>query len=330
MAPPLLDVRNLSVSYPAPSGSIQAVREVSFQLAEAEALALVGETGCGKSTISLSLLGLLKGTAHSSSDGMWFGGKDLSNLRDREWREIRGREIGLVFQDARGSLNPVLTVGAHLLETIKAHRRMPRRQVRQEAERILADVGIPDPGFHMRRYPFELSGGLCQRVGIALAICNQPRLLIADEPTSSLDPTIQAQILLLLREMSRRHGMALLLISHDLPLVAEFADRVAVMYHGRLVEVSPAQELFRNPAHPYTRGLIQSQPGPEHNRDSHPLGPIPGAPPRPGAVIPGCAFAPRCHLAEKRCAQAVPPPIPVSENHWAACVLADQGRESRP
>jgi oligopeptide/dipeptide ABC transporter ATP-binding protein len=324
-APLLLAVLHLTVRYSSPDGPIRAVRDLSFEMQRGEVLALVGESGCGKSSVALALLDLLDGAEKSESCRILFEGEDLTALEVKGWRALRGRKIGMVFQDARSALNPVLTIGDHMIESLRAHQDFSRREARERAERLLTDVGIADAPFCMGRYPLELSGGMCQRVGIALAVCHQPHLLIADEPTSALDPTLQAQILDLLHQMSRRHGLALLLISHDLALVASYADRVAVMYHGRLVESGPARELFARPAHPYTRGLLESQPTLEHQRGTNPLSSIAGAPPAATMELPGCSFAPRCALAEPRCTAALPPAVALSENHWAACVKVGIG-----
>jgi len=318
MASLLLDVRHLGASYPAATGPLRAIRDISFQIAAGEILALVGETGCGKSTVALTLLGLLD-RGQTESGEILFEDRDLRKLGKREWRSIRGCAIGMVFQDARSALNPVLTIGDHLIESIRAHQRLSGKQARALAIDLLHDVGIPEPQFQMRRYPFELSGGMCQRVGIALGICNSPRLLIADEPTSALDPTIQVQIMQLLGEMKHRLGLSLLLISHDLALVSESADRIAVMYHGRLVEAGPGLRVLAHPAHPYTLALTESVPNLRHRCDSRPLAAIPGAAPAPGEEFSGCSFAPRCGLCEPRCTDAMPAPVAVSDGHWAAC-----------
>ena len=318
---PLLQVEHLAVSYTTPSGVLRAVRDVSFRIQSGETLALVGETGSGKTTVALAAAGLLDYGNQLESGQITFEGRQLDRPGGAGWQELRSRKIGMVFQDARSSLNPVLTIGDHLLETIRSHQDLNRKRARACATELLAEVGIPDPEYNMRRYPFELSGGMCQRVGIALGICNRPRLLIADEPTSALDPTIQAQILDLLVELKQRHGLALLLVSHDLALVSEFADRVAVMYCGRLVECGPAREIFVHPSHPYTRGLLESLPGLHQSRES-PLRIIPGMPPAAGEELPGCAFAPRCPLAEQRCTAAIPAEVTISGDHWAACLKA--------
>ncbi len=325
LSPLLLDVRHLTVFYPSSTGPIRAVRDVSFQMHRAEILALVGETGCGKSTLALALLGLAAGVDGTEPCRILFEGEDLALLDAKGWRRIRGRKIGMVFQDPRSALNPVLTIGDHLLETLRAHQELSRKDARQRAERLLTEVGIADARFCMGRYPLDLSGGMCQRVAIALAVCHQPQLLVADEPTSALDPTLQAQILGLLHGMSRSNGLALLIISHDLALVANYADRVAVMYHGRLVESGPAREVFARPAHPYIRGLLESQPTMAHRRDAHPLSSIPGAPPAAGLDLPGCSFAPRCALAEPGCGMEVPAARALSQDHWAACIKAKAG-----
>jgi oligopeptide/dipeptide ABC transporter ATP-binding protein len=324
VATPLLDVRHLTVSYLSQSGPIPAVRDVSLHVTPGEIVALAGETGCGKSTLALSLLGLLDRRAKLESGSILFEGRELVSLTEKQWRTIRGRRIGVIFQDARGTLNPVLTIGDHLLETLRTHQQIPRRQARTSAVRLLMEVGIPDPEKSMRRFPHEMSGGMCQRVGIALSICNQPSLLIADEPTSALDPTLQGQILNLLREMTLRQNLALLLISHDLALVSDFADRVAVMYLGRLIECGPAALVLSRPAHPYTRGLLRSQPDLNHHRERRPLQPIPGAPPPPAQSLPGCPFAPRCSLAEPVCGEALPALVELSPGHHAACVKAGE------
>ncbi len=320
----LLDVQHLSVDYHSTAGTVRAVRDLSFQMRRGEILALVGETGCGKSTVAMALLGL---TAPDFSNGpcrILFEGSDLAALDSKSWRSIRGPKIAMIFQDARSALNPVLTVGDHLIETLRAHEKISSRGARERAERGLSDVGIPDAAFCMRRYPLELSGGICQRVAIALALCHRPLLLVADEPTSALDSTLQAQVLSLLVTRSRDEGLALLLISHDLALVASYADRVAVMYHGVLVEAGSSTEIFARPAHPYTRGLLESQPTLEHERDARPLRSIPGVPPPAGMEFTGCAFVPRCTLAEPRCSGAKPSEVSLTEDHWAKCVMAHQ------
>lgn len=316
----LLEVEKLSVFYHTASGPIRAVRDLSLELAAGESLALVGETGSGKSSVALALLGLLESSGRAAAGEIRFEGLPLSLANRRSWNAVRGRKIGIVFQDTRGALNPILTVGSQLTEALRAHQRMSRKAARETAAALLADVGISEPSFYLRRYPSELSGGMCQRVAIAIAICNQPRLLIADEPTSALDPSIQAQILELLREMRQRYGLALLLISHDLALVSEVSDRVAVMYHGRLVESGRALDVFRRPAHPYAASLIRCQADLYHRWDQQPLAAIAGSPPAGGQELPGCCFAPRCLKADPACTISVPPPATISDNHWAACL----------
>jgi oligopeptide/dipeptide ABC transporter ATP-binding protein len=270
-------------------------------------------------------VGLLDGKAQVESGEILYEGRSIRSLTKREWQGIRGKQIGIVFQDARGALNPVISIGDHLIETLRTHQQLSKKKARARASELLQEVGIPEG--HGRMYPFELSGGACQRIQIALALCNNPRLLIADEPTSAVDSTIQAQILDLLQLMKRRHGLALLLISHDLPLVSQVADRIAVMYHGRMVESGRREEVFARPAHPYTRGLIQSQPGLRHHHEAHPLTAIPGALPTPGEEFRGCAFAPRCSHEEPRCQVSVPAERACSTTHWAACVRDFEARD---
>jgi len=295
---------------------------VSFRIEHGESLCLVGETGSGKSTIALALMGLLDWNRQITAGQVLFEQKNLGRLNRRQWRQIRGRQISLLFQDARSSLNPVLTVGNHLVETLQAHQPISKRTACLRAQDLLRDVGIPEPEFHMHRHPFELSGGMCQRVALALGICNHPQLLIADEPTSALDPTIQTQILRLLQERKQGLGMALLLISHDLALVSEIGDRLAVMYHGRIVEAGRVGEVFARPAHPYTRALIECLPGMDRSSQTNPLVAIPGTAPPPGHELPGCAFAPRCSLSDERCRAVLPEFVALSETHRAACLKA--------
>ena len=320
---PLLEVTGLSISYHLASGVVRAVRELSLEIEPGESIALVGESGSGKSTAAHALIGLLESNARAETGEIRFEETLLRFEDPRSWRRLRGKKIGMVFQDARGALNPVMTVGAQLMDALRAHQQLSLRKARALAAAMLAEAGIPDPVFCLRRYPIELSGGMCQRVAIAIAICNQPRLLIADEPTSALDPSIQAQILDLLRKMKDRHGLALLLISHDLALVAEMSDRVAVMYHGRIVESGAALEIFQRPAHPYTASLIKCQADLNHHWDRRPLAAIAGSPPAGGEEFTGCAFAPRCPKADANCAKAVPPAASISAGHWAACFKPD-------
>jgi oligopeptide/dipeptide ABC transporter ATP-binding protein len=314
---PLLEIRRLSVSYEHFPESVRAVRSISLQISEGETLALVGETGSGKSTLAHAVLGLLGRQSRMESGEILFENRSLQSLKPREWKSIRSRKIGIIFQDTRSALNPVLTIGAHLIETLRAHRRVSKKEARARALELLQEVGIPRG--HERLYPFELSGGECQRVGVALGICNNPRLLIADEPTSAVDSTLQAQILDLLQQMKQRYGLALLLISHDLPLISQISDRISVLYHGSLVESGLAQEILATPAHPYTRGLIQCQPDLSHHHETNPLAAIPGSAPRPGEDLPGCAFAPRCGELAPQCRNLVPAGHEISETHWAAC-----------
>jgi oligopeptide/dipeptide ABC transporter ATP-binding protein len=322
--PPLLELEDLSITYRASPTIIRAVRNVSLQIREGETLALVGETGSGKSTLALALMGLLGYRAQVESGKILFEGRHVQSLSRRDWKRIRSERIGIVFQDARGALNPVLSIWDHLIETLRAHQELSRRSARARAAELLQEVGISEDRGKM--YPFELSGGACQRVGIALAICNNPRLLIADEPTSAVDSTIQAQIIDLLRLMKQHHSLALLLISHDLPLISQVADRISVMYHGRIVESGLREEVLASPAHPYTRGLVQSQPGLQHHHETHPLTAIPGAMPIPGEDLPGCPFAPRCSSAKPRCREALPAERELSATHWEACIRDSDDR----
>jgi oligopeptide/dipeptide ABC transporter ATP-binding protein len=321
----LLKIENLSVTYFSAAGPVRAVREFSLDMEPGESVALVGETGSGKSTVALALLGLLGHPGRAETGEIHFEGAALSALDLRSWRQVRGKKIGMVFQDARGALNPVLTVGAQVAQALRAHQRLSRKAAREAAAALLAVAGIPEPRFYLRRYPIELSGGMCQRVAIAIAVCNQPRLLIADEPTSALDPSIQAQILELLCSMKKRYGLAVLLISHDLAMVSEFAERVAVMYHGRLIECGRTEDVFRRPAHPYTSSLMECQADLHHRWDLRPLAAIAGSPPGAGQEGRGCPFAPRCPRADADCSKQMPQPVAISDGHWAACIKLTPG-----
>ncbi len=290
----LLEVRDLVVRFRTADGTIHAVNGVSFELEAGERLGLVGESGCGKSVTNLAIIRLLPRPAGRIEGGaVVFAGQDLLALREEEVREIRGRDIAMIFQDPMTSLNPVLTIEEQLVETIVAHRPVGRDEARQRAIELLRMVGIPKPESRLRSYPHQFSGGMRQRVMIAMALALEPQILIADEPTTALDVTIQAQVLELLRRLTEEHGTALILITHDLGVVAGMTDRVAVMYAGFIVETASTSELFARPAHPYTVGLLHSIPRVDE-RDGEELIPIEGRPPDMRELPPGCPFAPRC------------------------------------
>jgi len=316
---PLLEVDDLRVAFPGRDGPVYPVDGVSLSIDRGETVALVGESGCGKSLTSLALLRLVPPPGRIASGAIRLEGDDVTTLEGEALRAVRGRRIGLIFQDPMTSLNPVLTAGYQIQEAVTAHRKMSRADARQRTIALLEEVGVPDPTARYQAYPHQLSGGLRQRVMIAIALAGEPDLLIADEPTTALDVTVQAQILELLDAIQQARGMAVLLITHDFGIVAGRADRVAVMYAGQLVEEAPTGELFRQPSHPYTRALLASIP-----RLTGPVGrlePIPGAVPLPSAWPPGCRFAPRCRHREERCVAAVPAWQPVSDGHRGRCVL---------
>jgi peptide/nickel transport system permease protein len=294
----LLDISDLVVEI----GAVRPVRGASLSIAPGETLAVVGESGSGKSLTGLAAIGLLPDIARVAEGSIALAGQDVRRATPAALRRLRGAAVGMVFQDALGSLNPVHTVGAQIMEAIVAHRPMPRAAARREAVRLLEEVGIADPERRVSAYPHEMSGGMRQRAMIALAIANRPRLLIADEPTTALDVTIQAQVLDLLARLRRERAMAMLFITHNLPVVAEIADRVAVMYAGAIVEEGPARDVLARPLHPYTRALLDSVPG----LDGSLPAPIPGTVPMAGALPPGCLFAPRCGHAEPDCDAIAP------------------------
>jgi peptide/nickel transport system ATP-binding protein len=316
----LLSVEHLTTAFEMDGRLVPAVNEVSFSIDRGETLGLVGESGSGKSLTAFSILGLVPAPGRITGGTIRFDGRDLLALDDREMRRIRGARIGLVFQEPMTALNPVFTIGDQIAETLVVHGRGTWAEARGKAVALLADVSIPDPARRAQEYPHQLSGGLRQRALIALALCCQPALLIADEPTTALDVTIQAQILDLLRELKTAYSLSLLLITHDLGVVAQTADRVAVMYAGRIVEQAPVHALFHHPQHPYTQGLLASMPSGEAGAR---LRAIEGVVPTPARVGPGCAFAPRCPYRRDACTAAVPPLAHVSPNHSARCILVN-------
>ena len=319
----VLEVTNLRVSFPgAGQGRFYPVDGVSFSLERGEMLALVGESGCGKSLTSLALLQLIPPPGRSESgSAIRLGDTDVLALRGEALRRIRGRRIGMIFQDPMTSLNPVFTVEAQIVEGILAHFKLPSAEARQRALQLLQEVGIPDPVERLKAYPHQLSGGMRQRVMIAIALAAEPEILVADEPTTALDVTVQAQILEVLDSLRAKRGMAVLLITHDLGIVAGRADRVAVMYAGQIVEEASTPRLFANPSHPYTQGLFASVPritGPLRR-----LNPIRGSVPAASAWPTGCRFRPRCPQAFDR-SEFEPPLIPVEPDHRMRCWLAEE------
>jgi peptide/nickel transport system ATP-binding protein len=321
----LLVVDRLTTGFHTGGRFVPAVIDVSFSLRKGETLCLVGESGSGKSLTALSIMGLVEPPGAIHRGRILFKGHDLRGLTEREWQRIRGARIALVFQEPMTALNPVFTIGSQIEETLRVHGLATRRTARQKAIELLDAVRVPEPDKRVGDYPHQLSGGLRQRALIAMALSCSPDLLIADEPTTALDVTIQAQILDLLRDLQRRLGLALLLITHDLGVVAGMADRVAVMYAGRIVEESPAEPLFRDPKHPYTRGLMGSMPG---GSPGTRLLAIPGTVPTPGSLPPGCCFAPRCPSRFDPCPHAHPGITDFGGGRTVKCYLHGAAVES--
>jgi oligopeptide/dipeptide ABC transporter ATP-binding protein len=314
----MLEVSRLTTVFDLPDGPAPAVDDLSFTLREGETLGLVGESGSGKSVTALSIMRLVQPPGRITRGRILFKGRDLLALSEAEMRRVRGAEIGLIFQEPMTALNPVFTVGDQIRETLLVHGRATRREAALRAVELLEAVRIPDAAARVHDYPHQLSGGMRQRVLIAMALACRPSLVIADEPTTALDVTIQAEILDLLREMKALFNLSLLLITHDLGVVAETADRVAVMYAGRLVEQGPVRSIFRNPLHPYTRGLLASIPGgPRGER----LRAIEGAVPMLGQLPAGCAFQPRCPDRLDLCASTAPEEHAADDQHAARCHL---------
>ncbi len=323
--PHLLEVNDLQTHFPTRAGLVRAVDGVSFYLDRGELLGLVGESGCGKSITALSVMRLISPPGKIVNGEILFDGKDLLKLSDAQMREMRGDDIAMIFQDPMTSLNPVFTVGEQIAEALRLHRKMSRKEARQATIEAMREVAIPDPARRLDDYPHQLSGGMRQRVMIAMALACNPKLLIADEPTTALDVTIQAQILELLNELRKQRDLAVLLITHDLGVVAEVADRVAVMYTGRIVEESPVDELFARPKHPYTEGLLRSVPKltAEDVARKERLETIEGVVPSPTDLPPGCHFAPRCAQRMPRCTEGRIPFYQLEGGVQVRCVLYD-------
>jgi len=318
---PLLEVRNLCVEFPSRRGTLRALNDVSFSIGAGEVLGVVGESGAGKSLTGASIIGLLEPPGRVASGEILLAGRRIDNLPDDEMRRVRGREIGAVFQDPLTSLNPLYTVGHQLAETIVTHLPMSWAQARNRAVELLASTGIPAARERIDHYPHQFSGGMRQRVVIALALAAEPKLIVADEPTTALDVSIQAQIIELLKKLCREHGASVMLITHDMGVIAETADRVAVMYAGRVVEIGPVSQVIHHPAHPYSAGLMGSIP--TLDRHVQRLVQIDGSMPRLTAIPPGCAFNPRCSQRMERCTRERPELLPAGPTQ-AACWLHDQ------
>jgi oligopeptide/dipeptide ABC transporter ATP-binding protein len=327
----LLEVESLQTQFSTSGGVVRAVDGVSWDVKEGETVALVGESGCGKSVSALSVMRLVSAPAGRIVGGrILFKGRDLLTLSEEEMRRLRGREIAMIFQEPMTSLNPVLTIGRQLTEGLEIHLGMDSGAARTRAAELLAMVGISDPARRLPQYPHQFSGGMRQRMMIAMALACNPSLILADEPTTALDVTIQAQILELLKDLSRRLGVAMLIITHNLGVVARYADRVNVMYAGRIVERATARELYANPRHPYTLGLLKSVPRLDIPRRLR-LDPIDGQPPDLTRLPPGCAFGPRCAFRVERCGVDIPPLMPIdAPGHVSACWEAERVLKAEP
>jgi peptide/nickel transport system ATP-binding protein len=328
----LLEVRNLNIDFPAQNRAgtgdspvLPAVRDLSFSIAPGEVLGLVGESGSGKSITSLAIMRLLPPQARVSGEILFAENGSIRNLAtipDDSMRQLRGSRITMIFQEPMTALNPVMRIGDQIAEALLAHGSRSKSEAQKLTIQAMTDVAIPEPDRRTRDYPHQLSGGMRQRVMIAMAIVNRPQLLIADEPTTALDVTIQAQILELLAELRTKFGLAMLFISHDLAVVSQVAARVAVMYAGSMVELGTRHEIFHSPAHPYTRGLLHAVPDLKTER-GRPLGTIEGTVPPLHAMPPGCAFEPRCGFRLLKCARTLPPLVEVAKEHWARCPVVN-------
>jgi peptide/nickel transport system ATP-binding protein len=319
----LLEVRGLRVEFPTRRGTLLALDDISFDIAPGEILGVVGESGAGKSLTGAAIIGLLEPPGRMAGGEIRLEGRRIDNLPPDAMRQVRGRQIGAVFQDPLTSLNPLYTVGRQLVETIQTHLPLDAAQARERAIDLLRQTGIPAPQARIDQYPHQFSGGMRQRVVIALALAAEPRLIVADEPTTALDVSIQAQIIALLKRLAREHGTAVMLVTHDMGVIAETCDRVAVMYAGRLVEIGPVQQVIHHPAHPYTIGLMGAIPAMDEDRER--LLQIEGAMPRLDAIPSGCAFHPRCERAMDRC-RVERPDLASAGQTRAACWLVQEVR----
>ena len=319
----LLEIEGLKTQFFTSAGTVRAVDGVNYNVEAGETVAVVGESGCGKSVTALSIMRLVADPPGKIVEGeIRFNGTDLISLDEEEMRKIRGRDIGMVFQEPMTSLNPVLSVGRQLTETLETHFGMSREDADKRAIELLGLVGIAEPERRLEQYPHHFSGGMRQRVMIAMALACDPKLIIADEPTTALDVTIQAQILELMKNLTREMGVAMIIITHNLGVVARYADRVNVMYAGKIVESGTAKEIYHNPRHPYTLALLKSVPRLDLPRGAK-LDPVDGQPPDLARLDDGCPFRPRCRFAQDGCANDVPPLAEVREKHWSACFEQD-------
>jgi peptide/nickel transport system ATP-binding protein len=321
---PVLNVENLHTTFFTDDGQVPAVDGVSFHINEGEVIGIVGESGCGKSVTSLSVMGLISDPGKIVSGEIQFKGQDLTKLPEREMRKLRGNEIAMIFQEPMTSLNPVFKIGNQLIEPLQIHQKLSKKAARERAIELLKMVGLPRASDLLDDYPHQLSGGMRQRVMIAIAMACNPKVLIADEPTTALDVTIQKQILNLMKKLNRETGTAIILITHDLGVVAQMCQRVVVMYGGKVVEEGDVQTIFKNPQHPYTVGLLKSVPDLRETKSR--LYSIPGNVPKPGSVKTGCYFAERCDRAMEKCHTETPELISTLDNHQVRCWLYEEGK----
>lgn len=323
----LVEFRNLKTHFHTSSGTVKAVNDVSFKIREGETLCVVGESGCGKSVTAMSMMRLID-SPHVSEGEIWFEGRELLSLHKRDMQRIRGNDISMIFQEPMSSLNPVLTIGEQIMEPLLMHTLMSNKEAKVRAIELIKLVGISRPDEIFRSYPHELSGGMRQRIMIAIALCCNPKLLIADEPTTALDVTIQAQILDLMRNLKQEIKTSIMLITHDLGVVAEMADYVVVMYAGRVIEEASVYELFKNPKHPYTQGLLKAKP--VINQRKERLYSIPGQVPNPIDLLDNCHFHERCEACMQICREKTPPLRTKEQGHKVACWLYEEEGGSRP